>query len=108
MSLQKPKAVCAASELQVEKFKYHGGLFTSDGKRSKEIDTRIGKAKAVLRELNSSMVTKRELSNNAKLSGFKPVFVPILICGHESSVMTERILSKVQGAVMGFCEELTT
>jgi len=35
---------------QVEKFKYLGVVFTSDGRRSEEIDTRIGKANAVLRE----------------------------------------------------------
>jgi len=33
-----------------------------------EIDTRIGKANAVLRELYRSVATKRELSNTAKLS----------------------------------------
>ena len=36
---------------QVETFKYLGVVFTSDGSRNKGIDTRIGKANAVLREL---------------------------------------------------------
>jgi len=49
---------------------------------TKEIDTRIGKANAVLRELYCSVVTKQELSKTAKLSIFKSVFV--LTCGHES------------------------
>jgi len=35
-----------------------------------EIDTRICKANAVLRELYRSVVTKWELSNTTKLSGF--------------------------------------
>jgi len=35
---------------QMEKFKYLGVVFTSDGRWSEEIDTRIGKANAVLRE----------------------------------------------------------
>jgi len=34
------------------------------------------------------MVTKKELSKNAKLSVFKSVFVPILTCGHESEKNT--------------------
>jgi len=68
---------------QVETFKYQV-VFTSDGSRNKEIDTRIGKANSVLRELYCSLVTKRELSKTAKLSVFKSVFVPILTCGHES------------------------
>jgi len=48
-----------------------------------------------------SVVTQRELSNTAKLSVFKSVFVPILTYGHESMLMTERILSQVQAAEMG-------
>ena len=46
-------------------------VFTSDGSRNKEIDTRIGKANAVQHELYCSMGTKRELSNTTKLSIFK-------------------------------------
>jgi len=47
-------------------------------------DERIVKANADLHELYCSVVTKQELSKNAKLSVFKAVFVPILTCGHES------------------------
>ena len=36
---------------QVENFMYLGVLFTSDGRWDEEIDTRIGEANAVLREL---------------------------------------------------------
>jgi len=76
--------------------------FTSGGRRSEEIDTRVGKANAVLREFYRSVVKKRELSNTAKLSVFKSVFVPILTYGHESWVMTERILTQVQAPKVGF------
>jgi len=50
---------------------YLGVAFTNDGERNEEIDPRIGKANAVLRELCRSVVAKRELSNTAKLSVFK-------------------------------------
>jgi len=63
---------------QVETFKYLGVGFTSDESRNKGIDTRIGKANAVLRELYCFVVAKREISKKAKLSVFKSVFVPIL------------------------------
>jgi len=63
---------------QVEKYKYLRVVFTSGERRSEEIDTRVGKANAVLREFFCSVVRKRELSNTAKLSVFKSVFVPIL------------------------------
>jgi len=50
-------------------FKYLGDgvVFTSDECRNKGIDTRIGIANAVLRELYCSVVTKQGLSNNANL-----------------------------------------
>ena len=63
---------------QMAKFKYGGVIFARDGRWSEEIDTRTGKANAVLCELYRSVVTKRELSNTAKLSAFKSVFVLIL------------------------------
>jgi len=69
---------------QVKTFKYPWVVFTSDGSRNKEIDTRIGKANTVLRELYCSVVMKREFSKTEKLSIFKSVFVPILTFGHES------------------------
>ena len=77
----------------MEIFKSRGVVFASDGTRNKEIDTR---------ELYRFVVAKRELSNTAKLSVFKSVIVPIPICGHESWVMTEGILSQVQAAEIGF------
>jgi len=55
---------------EVEKLKYLVVVFTSDGRRSEEIDTRFGKANAVLREFYRSVVTNRELSNTTKLSVF--------------------------------------
>jgi len=104
MSLYKPKAVYAASEWQ---YAASGGeVHVPRGVIyewwEEEIDTRIVKANAVLRELYRSVVTKWELPNIAKLSIFKLVFVLILTYGNESWVMTEIILSHVQTEVMGF------
>ena len=64
-------------------------VFTNDGRQNKEIDTRIGKANAGLRELYRSLVAKWELST-----------VPLL-CGRESRGMNERVISQVQVAEMG-------
>jgi len=52
------------------------------------MDTRISKANAALFELSCTVVTKRELSNTARLSVFKTVFVLILTYGRESWAMT--------------------
>ena len=91
---------------QVEKFKYLGVAFTSDGRQDEELDTRIGKASAAMQALHYSVVMKRELSKKAKLSIFKAVFVPILTYGHESWVMTERVRSQVQASEMRFVRRM--
>ncbi|TWW59340.1 hypothetical protein D4764_06G0008700 [Takifugu flavidus] len=87
---------------QVEKFKYLGVLFTSEGRMEQEIDRRIGAASAVMRTLHWSVVVKRELSRKAKLSVYWLIFVPTLTYGHELWVMTERTRSRVQAAEMSF------
>jgi len=80
-SANERKYAAAGGDVQVA---YLGVVFMSDGSRNKEMDTRIGNANSVLRELYCSVVTKRELSKTVKLSVFKSVFVSILTCGHES------------------------
>ena len=91
---------------RIEKFKYLGVAFTSDGRQDEELDTRIGKASAVMRALHYSVVMKRELSKKAKLSIFKAVFVPILTYGHVSWVMTKRARSQVQASEMRFSRKI--
>ncbi|TWW64289.1 hypothetical protein D4764_03G0012970 [Takifugu flavidus] len=49
-----------------------------------------------------SVVVKRELSQKAKLSIYRSIFVPTLTYGHELWVMTERTRSQVQAAEMSF------
>ena len=63
--------VNAVTLKQVEKIKYLGVAFTCDGRQDEELDTRIGKASAVMRALHYSVNMKRELSKKAKLSIFK-------------------------------------
>ena len=93
---------------QVEKFKYLGVAFTSDGRQDEELDTQIGKASAVMRALHYSVVMKRELSKNAKLSIFKTKVCPHshLLYGHESLVITDRARSQVQASEMRFLEKI--
>ena len=80
--------------------------FTSDGRQDEELDTRIGKSRAVVRALYYSVVMKRELSKKAKLSIFKAVFVPIFIFRHESLVMTKKVRSQVQASEMRFLRRI--
>ena len=87
---------------QTEKFKYLGVRFSTDGRQDNKLDTRIGKASAVMRQLYWLVVLKRELCTKAKLFVFRLIFVPILTYGHERWVMTARVRSQVQAAKMGF------
>ena len=68
----------------LEKLLKVGVAFTSDGRQGNELDTRIGKDRAVMRGLHYLVVIKRELSKKAKLSIFITAFVPILNYAHES------------------------
>nr|XP_054604946.1 uncharacterized protein LOC129166520 [Nothobranchius furzeri] len=87
---------------QVEEFEYLGVLFTSEGRRDREIDRRIGSASAVMRTLSRSVVVKREPSQKARLSIYLSIYVPILTYGHELRVMTERTRLRIQAAEMSF------
>ena len=51
----------------MEKFKYLGVAFTSDGTQNEEMHA-----------LHRSVVMKQELSQKAKLAVFRSIFVPIL------------------------------
>ena len=87
---------------QSEKFKYIGVSFTNDGRQNSELDIRIGKASAVMRQLHRSVALKRELCIKAKLSTFRSVYVHILTYSHEYWIMNEKVRSRVQTAEMGF------
>ena len=91
---------------QKEKFKYLGITFLNDGRQDNELDTRIGRASAVMHQLCRSVVLKRELCTSAKLSVFRPVFVPIPTYGHECWVMTERVGSRIQADEMDFLQKV--
>ncbi|XP_071059967.1 anamorsin isoform X1 [Pseudochaenichthys georgianus] len=87
---------------QVKEFEYLRVLFSSEGTMEREMGRRIGAAGAVLQSLYRTVVTKRELSQKAKLSVYRAIFVPTLTYGHEGWVMTERTRSRIQAAEMGF------
>ena len=63
---------------QVQKFKYFGVAFTSDGRQDEKLDIRIGKAMAMatMRALHDSVVAKRELLKNGKILNFQNSLCP--------------------------------
>ena len=56
---------------QVENVWYRGVAFMSDERQDVELDTRIGKANAVMQALHDSVFMKPELSKKAKHSILK-------------------------------------
>ncbi|KAL6466538.1 hypothetical protein MHYP_G00243420, partial [Metynnis hypsauchen] len=79
---------------------YLGVLFTSDGKRDREIGRRLGQGAAVMWSLYRTVLVKRELSHKAKLSVYRSVYIPTLTYGHELWVMTKRMRLRIQAAEM--------
>ena len=55
-----------------------------------EIDRRIGAASAWMQTLKQSIVKKRKLSQKAKLSTYRSIYVQALTDGHELWLVTER------------------
>ena len=92
---------------QSGKFKYLGVSFTSEGRQNSELDIRIGKASAVMRQLHRSVVLKRELCTKAKLFIFRSVYDPFLTYDHECWIRNEKERSRVQAAEMGFLGKIS-
>ncbi|XP_048870381.1 uncharacterized protein LOC125742436 [Brienomyrus brachyistius] len=90
---------------QVEEFKYLGVSFTSEGRRDRELDRRVGAASAVFQALHRFVVAKKELK--AKLSIYWTIFVPTLTYGHQLWVMTERMGLWLQAAKMRFLRRVS-
>ena len=98
--------VNGATLKQVEKFKYLGVTFMSDGRQDEELDTQISKASAVMQALPfSALFCCHETRKNYQFS--KQFLSPfLLIHGHESWVITERVRSQVQASEMRFLKKL--
>jgi len=93
----------SGSTLQkVENIKDLGVVLTSDGRWNERLIHGLVKQAQFCASFYHFVVTKRELSNTAKLSVFKSVFVLILIHGHEPSIMTEIKSSQVQAERQDF------
>ena len=67
--------VNGATLKQVEKFRYLGVAFTSDGRQDKELDTRTGKASAVMRALHYSVCHETRIVEKGKTLNFLKQFL---------------------------------
>ena len=67
-----------------------------------EVNERIGKAMRMYHAMNRSMIVKKEISKETKMKIYKSVFRPILTCGCESWIVTNKLRSKIQAAEMKY------
>jgi len=89
---------------QVEKFMYFGVVYTSCGRWHKEMDTRIGKANA----WSSSLCGHKPwVSNAAKLSVLKPIFVPIITNAMNLGLWPKEYDLNCKRQRWNFCDEST-
>jgi len=84
---------------QIENFRYHGMVFTRDGRRAKRSMHELEK------QIQYCVSFIIPWSRNWSFQN--PLIFPILTYGHESRVSTKRVLSQVQTAEMDFYEEFT-
>jgi len=89
----------------VGKFKYLGTVFTSDGRQSKQIDTRIGKASSITWVSSFRGYKTRVFSHCKAASFWTDLCSDPHLYDHEPWVMSERTLSQVQAVTMGFYEK---
>ena len=66
----------AATLKQVEKYKYFGVAFTSEGRQDEELDTQIGKASAVMRALRIFGCHETRIVKQGKALSFQSSFCP--------------------------------
>ena len=80
----------------MEKFICLGVMFARNSRQKEELNIPNGKASTVMRELQRSLVMKRELPKQAVLLIFKAVSVH----GRKSRLMTERMRFTIRAAKM--------
>ena len=72
------------------------------GEMEQEIERWIGAVSAVMWMLKQSVMVKREVSQNAKLSIYRSIYVPALTYRHELWVETERMRLWIEAAKRSF------
>ena len=99
--------VNGATLKQVEKFKYLGVAFTSDGRQDEELDTQIGKASAVMRAFgllgcHETRIVKKGKALNFQSSFCSPFSFMVMI---HPWVVIKRVRSQVQASKMRFSQK---
>lgn len=87
---------------QVENIKYLGAVIDSTGKQEEEINHRITSTIKLFHCIRRGLINKKEISNNTKMTVYKKIFLPTLLHGCESWVLTEKLHKKIQVVEMKY------
>nr|XP_014280962.1 uncharacterized protein LOC106683788 [Halyomorpha halys] len=94
---------CNGEEMEVvADITYLGAIIDRSGKIDPEISNRIKKAYAADYQIYNTVIGKREIGMNVKLHIYKSVFLPILLFGAESWILTDRQESRLTTTEMKF------
>jgi hypothetical protein len=75
---------------QGESFKYVGVIINENGKTEEEINTRMLNARKLYHAINKGFLGKKEISQKTKMAIYSSTYIPTLLYGSESWVITEK------------------
>lgn len=91
---------------QVDNIKYLGITIDRTGKMEEEINNRIATTTKLFHGINRGFLNKKEISSKTKLTIYKTVYLPTLLYGSETWVMTEKLHKKIQVLEMKYLRKV--
>lgn len=91
---------------QVDNVKYLGAIIDKTGKIEEEINNRIATTAKLFYGINRGFINKKEISNKTKLTVYKTVYLPTLLYGSETWVLTEKQHKKIQVQEMKYLRKV--
>lgn len=87
---------------QVDDIKYLGAVIDRTGKYEEEINNRINKATKLYHSIKRGFINKKEISTKTKMTVYKTIYLPTLLSGNETWVLTEKLEKRLQVAEMKY------
>jgi hypothetical protein len=87
---------------QVENLEYRGVIINENGKIEEEINTRMLNAGKLYHAINKRFLGKKESSQKTKMAICSSIYIPTLLYGSESWVITEKQKQNIQTAEMKY------
>ena len=92
---------------QVTEYIYLGTIIEENGQYEGEINSRISAAARLYMSMRNGFINKKEISRKTKMNIYKSIYLPTLLYGSESWILTEKQKSKLQAAEMKYLRRVT-